>query len=581
MHAFALGCAYFAAAAFSVRFTRFEGGVAFIWCAGALLLGALVVSEKQRWIELIAACTVASFAATWLFGLGHAAAAPLSAVNMTEAFIGAWLLRRFCPACDDLKSAGEIGILLLTGGIIAPGITAFVGAGIAALVANVPYWPNWTAWYAGHALGTVILGPLVLLTMNGEVLGWVREASSRQRIEAVVQIAFLAVVTAGVFAQTSLPLLFLPFLPMMILVFRFGRLGAAASSIVLSAVGTVYTVRGYGPIALIQNGSGFKALFFQLYLATGVLMVLPAAGDLKRRKRDMQELEEQSVLHRLILDRTSDVIMTLELDGRIRFASPAAERVLGISPAHLVGSMPQTLIHPDDVERVAGVHREVLATPNQTFTVEYRVVVGNHELGWFETNAGATLDGDGVPSGAVVVIRNVTHRKEAEQLLAAAAMLDPLTGIANRRAFEVALARRLAKHATPGPAALALFDLDYFKAVNDSYGHAAGDQVLCRFAEILRGGVRSSDLVARLGGEEFVALVEGDIESAQAVCDRVRSGLAAEQIVIDENNTVRVTVSAGVAALSHQNSISRVLAAADAALYRAKAEGRNRLVLAA
>ena len=384
-------------------------------------------------------------------------------------------------------------------------------------------------------------------------------------------------VTGFVFAQTRLPLLFLPFLPMMVAVFRLGRLGATASLLLIAVIGSVLTVHGLGPVSLINGGIGLQAQFLQLYLATAVLMVLPAAGDLKRRNRTVEELQEQAALHRLILDRTGDVIMTLELAGRIRFASPSSTRVLGLPPEALVGTMPHAIIHADDIDRVVAVQREVLKAPDRTFTVEYRVVVKDREIGWFETHARATLDDEGRPSGAVIIVRDVTHRKRAEVRLSAAALTDPLTNIANRRAFDEALAARLDAGAAGRPAVVAMFDLDFFKSVNDTHGHAAGDQVLRVFAEVLRAGVRQGDMVARLGGEEFAAIIDGDLDAARLVCERVRARLAAMEVQVEGNEVVRVTVSAGIAPLPPQGSAAAALAAADAALYCAKAGGRNRL----
>jgi diguanylate cyclase (GGDEF)-like protein/PAS domain S-box-containing protein len=576
----ALGLAYFVTAALTVRFTRFEGGVAFIWAASGLLLGTLVLVDRRRWPELIAVCGVAGVIVTCLFGLGPRAAVPLTAVNLTEAVLGAWLLRRFCPACTDLKSVGEIGVLIVTAGIAVPGACAFFGAAVAAGVAGVAYWPNWLAWYTGHALGTVAIAPLVMLVLRGEVAGWVMQARPSQRWEAAVLLTLLAATTAYVFTQTRLPLLFLPFLPMMIAVFRLGRLGATASLILIGVIGSVLTTRELGPVALIQGGSGLRAQFLQFYLATAVLMVLPAASDLKRRKRTVEELEEQAVLHRLILDRTGDVVIKLALDGRIRFASPTSTRVLGMTPEVLVGTMPHALIHPDDLDRVIAVQRQAVQEPDRTFTVDYRVVIDGREIGWFESHSGATLDDQDVPSGVVIITRDVTERKSAEISLSNAAYTDPLTGVANRRAFDAALAARLGTDVAAQPGVLAMFDLDHFKSVNDTHGHAAGDQVLRAFAAVLRGGVREGDMVARLGGEEFAAIIKGDLDAARLVCERVRTRLAALDVPMDNGATIRVTVSAGIAALPPRGSAAGVLAAADAALYRAKADGRNRLATA-
>ena len=155
----------------------------------------------------------------------------------------------------------------------------------------------------------MIFAPLILLLLNGEVAGFVKDAGRRGIGEAVVLLGIFTATTLVVFAQTILPLLFLPFLPMMVTVFRLGRLGAVMSTVILGLVGTLLTIRGLGPIGLIVGGDGIRAQFLQLYLATAVLLVLPAAAELKRRKAIFTTLQDTSALQQLILDRTSDIVM--------------------------------------------------------------------------------------------------------------------------------------------------------------------------------------------------------------------------------------------------------------------------------
>ncbi|MGN7160531.1 diguanylate cyclase [Sphingomonas sp. SAFR-052] len=574
-----LAVTYFVTASLTVSVTRFGGGVAFLWAAGGFLLGALVATDRRHWPTVISCCGVASFMATSLFGLGLQAALPLAMINMVEATLGAWLLRRVSPSFGGLASSSEIALLIAVAGVALPVLTAFPGAAVATVIADVAFWPNWLAWSSGHALGAVTIAPFVLLLRRGEIGSWVRQAGRAQCFETATLLVILAGVSFAVFYQTRFPLLFLPFLPMMTLVFRIGRLGAVASLILIAAVGGVLTLRGLGPIALMEGSAGFRAQFFQLYLASATLMVLPAAGALKSRKSTLEALQEQAVLHRLIFDRSGDVIMTLERQGRIRFVSSSSTALLGLSPEMLIGRMPHEIIHSEDIDRVVAVHRDVILDPDRTFTVDYRVAIDGREIGWFESHARAMLDETGVANGAVVVIRDVSERKAVELRLSDAAMTDPLTGVANRRAFDAALTSRF-EASIVGPAAVVIFDLDHFKAVNDRFGHAAGDRVLSDFANVLRATVRSEDLVARLGGEEFAAVIRGDIDAARTVCERVRKNVEEMQSAIGEGLSVRVTVSAGIAPIAPFGSAASALAAADAALYRAKAEGRNRLLTA-
>ena len=160
------------------------------------------------------------------------------------------------------------------------------------------------------------------------------------------------------------------------------------------------------------------------------------------------------------------------------------------------------------------------------------------------------------------------------------AVTDELSGLSARRYFETRLSEEWARHRRYGsPVSVALFDLDHFKAINDSLGHAAGDLAIRKFGELLKAAVRSSDLPCRYGGEEFAVLFpETPARSALAVVERVRRSLERESFST-EGRTFRVTVSAGVADTADLDEDERhqLLFRADQALYAAKDEGRNRV----
>jgi len=207
--------------------------------------------------------------------------------------------------------------------------------------------------------------------------------------------------------------------------------------------------------------------------------------------------------------------------------------------------------------------------------------------------------------GLVAFFRDVTREREAEESrarlleeLASQARTDALTMLANRRhasetlAAEVERARRYGR-----PLAVVLFDLDHFKLVNDDLGHEAGDAVLRTFGEVLRSSARGTDVVARWGGEEFLAVLhEADLDAAAAFADRVRAALAATSPLArfapprrvdgetdDDEGPRVVTVSAGVAAMRPGEEIDAdaLVRRADEALYDAKESGRDRVARAA
>ncbi len=164
--------------------------------------------------------------------------------------------------------------------------------------------------------------------------------------------------------------------------------------------------------------------------------------------------------------------------------------------------------------------------------------------------------------------------------LAELARRDPLTGLANRRAFEEALRREVARARRGGePLAVAALDVDHFKRVNDAHGHAAGDAVLAAVAARAAGALRAGDLLARVGGEEFAALLPGaGLAAAAEVAERIRAALAAAPVEAG-GRPLRVTASLGCAALLPEDADgAALLARADARLYDAKRAGRDRVV---
>jgi two-component system cell cycle response regulator len=161
------------------------------------------------------------------------------------------------------------------------------------------------------------------------------------------------------------------------------------------------------------------------------------------------------------------------------------------------------------------------------------------------------------------------------------AVTDGLTGLYNRRYMETHLATLVEQAAGRGkPLTLLVLDIDYFKAINDTYGHDAGDDVLREFATRIRKSIRGIDLACRYGGEEFVIVMpETDMAVAALVAERIRRRIAGDPFAIEQGaKAIDVTLSIGLAALGANDTAAMILKRADQALYRAKRDGRNRVV---
>ncbi|WP_230631921.1 GGDEF domain-containing protein [Sphingomonas sp. Leaf37] len=183
----------------------------------------------------------------------------------------------------------------------------------------------------------------------------------------------------------------------------------------------------------------------------------------------------------------------------------------------------------------------------------------------------------------IAILTNCAHIVSDELELRMVAQVDFLTGALTRRAFVEQAEREIARAARyHRPSTIVMLDVDHFKSVNDTYGHAAGDQVLHQLAELATLTLRPSDVFGRLGGEEFALLLpETGGDDAVIAAERLRMAIAANVIRLADGQDLRITASFGVAALAADTSVAAWLERADTMLYAAKAGGRNQTRLAA
>ncbi len=573
-----LAVAYFAAASVAVSLTRFDGGVAFMWFAGPLLIADLMSRPRRQWAASIVACSVASFLATGLFGLGWGAAIPFALINMVEASVAAYLFRLRGYTQRPLESLSWLTHFVFAVGLVAPAASAVLAAGVLATMGKSA-GSTLIHFFTGHALGNITFTPLALLVVQG-VIGQRMQAAGRN---VTAQNAFLLLlvllVSVAVFTQPGLPLLFLPILPIILVAFRAGRGGAAIAIVMLALCGGAATIGGFGPIQLVAPSLGAKVQFFQFYLAATVLTVLPVVADLHHRKRLHRALRFSEERYRILAEYSTDILLHLEVDGQIRYVSPAIRQLAGHDPDALVGQNSRVLVAPEHLEHVRAAHYATIAEPGQTRTFEYLAVTASGDRRWFETRSRVVLDDDGEIDGVLNVARDISDRKATELRLTTDALTDSLTGLPNRRAYRSQV-QQLRVSTMEGLDCIAVLDIDHFKAVNDRFGHDGGDDVLRAFAGVARRMIRDRDMVARIGGEEFaIFFPDTSVDQALAVCDRLRREIGSTYLRAGRS-LVRITVSGGVAPLGPEG-IDEALRLADRALYEAKRNGRDQFALAA
>ena len=539
-----VAAAYFAAAAVSLQLTRYDGGVAFLWFGAAIMIADLAVRPGREWPLRVAALATASTFATGFLGLGWAAAIPFALFNMIEGMIGATLLRQLHRQRVPIGSLPWLLRFVVAVGVAAPLAIAVIAGAVAPLF-HLDRVGTFINILAGHALGNITFTPLAQLIRRGGVVRVLRDMTGAGRTEAVALLSLVVGVTTLVFVQSDLPLLFLPFLPVILVGFRLGFSGAALAVVLVALIGGGLTLAGHGPVLLIGAPSGVQLQFLQFYLAAMVLTALPVAADLQNRAQLHRAMRLSEERYRLLADHSTDILMHVELDGRIRYVSPSIRQLGGYDPDSLIGSDASELVAPEHVRDVRQGHLATIAAEGATESFEYLAMTRSGERRWFESHARMIIDEDGKPDGLLCVVRDIAQRKETERALSLAAMTDILTGLPNRRAFEGAVeARALAKEDGESDC-IALFDIDRFKRVNDAHGHDVGDAVLQTFARVLRTVVRREDIIARLGGEEFAVLFPGTaVPQALMICERLREQMALARTDAG-GDFVQVTVSGG------------------------------------
>jgi PAS domain S-box-containing protein len=313
--------------------------------------------------------------------------------------------------------------------------------------------------------------------------------------------------------------------------------------------------------------------------------------------RIRRQLAERDQLFQLISENAADMIALVGSDGRRLYNSPAYQKVLGYSPEDLKSTSSFEQIHPDDRPRVAQA-AEKARRSGQGERVEYRIRHKDGSWRTLESTANAIRNARGKTDKLVIVNRDITERKRAEELLAHNAFHDGLTSLPNRALFIDRLqhALTLSKRHANYKFAVLLIDIDEFKIVNDSLGHSAGDELLIQVGQRLKDSVRRVDTVsrprissapnwprhdddtlARLGGDEFTILLDDirDPIEAVRVAERVQAELATPFVVNQQE--IVISASIGIAAsTSPHTEAEHLLRDADIAMYRAKRSGKAR-----
>ncbi|MBY0488643.1 MAG: EAL domain-containing protein [Gemmatimonadaceae bacterium] len=336
-------------------------------------------------------------------------------------------------------------------------------------------------------------------------------------------------------------------------------------------------------IALVLAVTGDNHELMKLVtLCVGIVTILVLARQYIAARELEVLYEERASLHAegklaALVRHGTDLLSIIDPDGTLRFASPSHEITMGHSAEWLVGKNLFDGIHRDDLPKVQTAFASLVKGEQGAFAVTFRVRHADKSWRWID---GFATDLRDEPSIGAIVLngRDVTERQAMEARLLDQVLRDPLTGLGNRRLFRDRVEHALARHQRGANLMAVLFlDLDHFKIVNDTLGHAAGDALLTTVAGRITAVLRTSDTIARLGGDEFAVLLEDMLEPSDAEAAALRIQQALERPIVIDDREVYARASIGIAHAHETHDVDDLLADADAAMYGAKQAGRGRI----
>ena len=311
-----------------------------------------------------------------------------------------------------------------------------------------------------------------------------------------------------------------------------------------------------------------------------LLLAETAAWGMSRLARATEGAAESEESVRQLFEGAPIGIAKLGLDGRLLEVNRSFAEIVGREPEELVGFDMRSLTHPDDIAPTEALIHALVAGETDRIQFEQRYFHADGHVVWVSVNGSVVRDSQGSPLFLIGQTEDVTERRALREELALIAVTDPLTGLPNRALFMEHLEQALQRaEATGRHVALMFLDLDRFKLVNDGIGHDAGDRLLRRVGQRLQRSLRSDDVLARFGGDEFTVLSEvADEREATEVVARLRQAMATP--VVEPDFEQFVSLSIGVAlSTSATMAPSVLLRCADVAMYQAKHLGPGRVVI--
>lgn len=572
---------YFLLASLSLYATKGADNIAAVWPPSGYFLALLLLMPARARLSAFAGMATASMGANMLGGTPQWTSIAFTVSNAGEAALALWLLRR--------RETGELSFMVArsVGNFCIAAFVASVASASIALALTGNGVDFFLSWLTTVLLGMLIVTPPIIMLVRMVGTNVFGNTRGGLKSEAAAILTVTGLVTILCFSQSQFPVTFLPCIAVVAAAYRLGPFGAGAGLLIVTIIASLLTGQGYGPIAAIEGEQKIRVFFLQFYLLSLLFTTLPLAALLIGRQRLAKRLEQSN---RWLLQAEAAALVGHWRVDLVRWTiswSDQTYRVHGLEPGMPVDvdySVKQYVAE----DRLAV--RKILADAVRTgeaFEFQGRILRADGKIRHVKSHGSIEMV-RGKAIGIFGTVQDVTATVEDARILEAArsaaervANTDMLTGLPNRRHTLASLEKMLAGARDNGaPLAVAIFDIDHFKQINDPYGHATGDQVIRRVAQRARAALRDEDMVGRIGGEEFVCILQrSSAQAAEIVAERVRK--AVEAGTAAEDDLPNATISVGLALYEGDADIEELLHRADKALYVAKREGRNRLRMAA
>ena len=569
----ALAAAYFAAAKGGLALADQNASVTAVWAPTGIALAALVLWGRRMWPGV----ALGAFLANTSTGVPLITVLGISAGNTLEALLGATVLVHVIGFRPTLDRSRDV-IALAMAATLSTMVSATLG--VASLHAGHAVDADavistWRHWWLGDLAGALLVAPSLFVFADGAT----RRQASGRLTEGAALLAVLALVSWLVFSgSTDRTFLIFPLLAWAAL--RFRQPGVTLAGLTVAVIAAWHTAHHIGPFAAATADEGL--LLSQTFVGVSALVSLLLAAVTVERERAEAGLREAAEA------RFSDAfegapcgMAVVSLEGRFQRVNAALCESTGYRREALEAVGLESLLDADELIDVRRHLALLAAGEMSSYKTDKRCRHASGDAMWLTLQTTLVRDANGEPGHFLTQMLDITDRRRDEERLRYMVDHDSLTGLLNRRSFERELTAHLERGRRYGLEGAALMlDLEGLKDVNDSFGHHVGDQLILRVAGALHSRLRETDILARLSGDEFVALLpNADRAGARQVARELLVAVRAVRLPIPGGGPRSVTASVGVAMIEGNVDLSSedIMVNADLAMYAAKEAGRDRL----